>query len=76
MKDWENTLESLRRRGWDYGYVKCLDETGGDIYSVHLRRGMKNLEYGQKHHRRGGGRHQPTGRRSGWRGLSRSEPAS
>jgi hypothetical protein len=43
MKDWEITLESLRRRGWDYGYVKCLDGAGGDIYSVNLRRAVKRL---------------------------------
>ena len=44
MKEWENTLELLRQRGWDYGYVKCLDtETGGESYSVNLGRGTKRL---------------------------------
>ena len=44
MKEWENTLELLRQRGWDYGYVKCLDtETAGEIYSVNLGRGTKRL---------------------------------
>ncbi len=43
MKDWENTLEKLRRRGWDYGFVKCHDKSGSDIYSVNLGRGMKRL---------------------------------
>jgi hypothetical protein len=44
MKEWENTLELLRQRGWDYGYVKCLDtETGGEIYSVNLGRKTKRL---------------------------------
>ncbi len=43
MTEWENTLESLRQRGWDYGYVKCHDARGGDIYSVHLRRGINKL---------------------------------
>jgi hypothetical protein len=44
MQEWENTLELLRQRGWDYGYVKCLDmETAGDIYAVNLGRGTKRL---------------------------------
>ncbi len=43
MLEWENTLESLRHRGWGYGYVKCQDGRGGDIYSVHLGRGLKKL---------------------------------
>jgi hypothetical protein len=44
MKEWEITLELLRQRGWDYGYVKCLDtEAGGEIYSVNLGRGTERL---------------------------------
>lgn len=44
MEEWENTLELLRQRGWDYGYVKCHDkETGGENYSVNLGRGTKRL---------------------------------
>jgi hypothetical protein len=43
MKEWENTLELLRRRGWDYGFVKCHDGTGDNIYSVHLGRGTEKL---------------------------------
>jgi hypothetical protein len=44
MKEWENILELLWQRGWDYGYVKCRDtETGGEIYSVNLGRGTKRL---------------------------------
>ena len=44
MKEWENTLELLRQRGWDYGYVKCLDtETAGEIYAVNLGRATMRL---------------------------------
>ncbi len=44
MKEWENTLELLRQRGWDYGYVKCLDaKTAGEIYALNLGRGTKRL---------------------------------
>ena len=44
MQEWEHTLELLRRRGWDYGYVKCLDtESAGEIYAVNLGRGTKRL---------------------------------
>ena len=41
---WEQTLETLRRAGWGYGYGKCLDAaTGSEIYLVNLRRGDKRL---------------------------------
>lgn len=41
---WEQTLETLRREGWGYGYGKCLDaETGSELYLVNLRRGDKRL---------------------------------
>ncbi len=44
MQEWENTLELLRHRGWDYGYVKCLGlESVGDIYAVNLGRGTQRL---------------------------------
>jgi hypothetical protein len=44
MKEWENTLELLRQRGWNYGYVKCLDtETGDENYLVNLSRRIKRL---------------------------------
>ncbi len=44
MKEWERTLELLRQRGWDYGYVKCLDtQTAGETYAVNLGRGTKRL---------------------------------
>lgn len=44
MKDWENTLELLRQRGWDYGYVKWFDTNkGGESYAVNLGRGTKRL---------------------------------
>ena len=44
MLDWEQTLETLRRRGWGYGYGKCYDaQTGEDIYLVNLSRGERRL---------------------------------
>ncbi len=44
MLDWERTLETLRLRGWGYGYGKCQDtQTGMDIYLVNLSRGEMRL---------------------------------
>jgi len=44
MLDWERTLETLRRRGWGYGYGRCYDaQTGEDIYLVNLSRGERRL---------------------------------
>ncbi len=44
MEDWEQTLELLLRRGWGYGFGKCLDgETGEAVYLVNLGRGSKRL---------------------------------
>ena len=41
---WEKTLESLRQKGWAYGYGKCRDEkTDRPIYVVNLRRGPQRL---------------------------------
>ena len=61
MLDWEQTLETLRRRGWGYGYGRCYDaQTGEDIYLVNLSRG-KETEYQKAQHRGGRDRYQPTG---------------
>ncbi len=44
MEDWDQTLELWRRRGWGYGYGKCLDaETGESLYLVNLGRGRQRL---------------------------------
>lgn len=44
VRDWETTLESLRREGWGYGYGKCRDtESGSEIYLVTLGRGDRRL---------------------------------
>ncbi len=44
MEDWEQTLELLLRRGWGYGFAKCLDgETGEAVYLVNLGRGTRRL---------------------------------
>ncbi len=44
MLDWERTLETLRRRGWGYGYGKFSDaQSGEDIYLVNLSRGEMRL---------------------------------
>ncbi len=44
MLDWERTLETMRLRGWGYGYGKCQDaQTGEDIYLVNLSRGDRRL---------------------------------
>jgi hypothetical protein len=44
MLEWEITLESLRRKGWGYGYGKFSDPTtGGAIYLVNLGRENKRL---------------------------------
>ena len=44
MLDWEQTLETLRLRGWGYGYGICYDaQTGEDIYLVNLSRGERRL---------------------------------
>ncbi len=44
MLNWEKILESLRGRGWSYGYSKCQDdETGSEIFLVNLGRGETRL---------------------------------
>ena len=44
MMDWEEALELLRREGWSYAYIKCIDlEKGADTYYVSLRRGEEKL---------------------------------
>ncbi|MGA7577644.1 MAG: hypothetical protein ACLQUW_12680 [Desulfobaccales bacterium] len=44
MLDWENTLETLRRQGWGYGFGRCPGgQTGEEVYLVNLSRGDKRL---------------------------------
>ena len=44
MRNWEKTLELLRRQGWEYAYGKFIDlEAQEEFYWVSINRGDQNL---------------------------------
>ena len=44
MGNWEDTLELLRRQGWEYTYAKLIDlGVQKEFYWVSINRGDQNL---------------------------------